>query len=230
LTFSNHDLFDLDFDGFVFYSIFEWTDRKNPQALIRAFNNAFTNNENVALFIKSYFNDFSEKSKSYILSEIKNIQSEFEYKNKIFFHHELMTYDQIHSIHRSFDCYVSSHRGEGWGVPQAEAMSHGNPIITTGYGGINEYIETMNTGIVIPYKMVPIHGMDHARHYYSNDQMWAELDVDELSEKMKFVYYNQPFARKMGKNGRKYAEQTFSYKSVGSMMRDRIEEILKEIK
>lgn len=229
LSFSSYEPFDVDHDGFLFYSIFEWTDRKNPEALIRAYNKAFRNNENVGLVLKTYINDFSNNSKQKILDKIKNAQLECDIKNKIFFHHELMTTEQMHGIHKRCDCYVSSHRGEGWGVPQAEAMSHSNPIISTGYGGINEYITNMYDGIVIPYTLVPLKGMDHARHYYSEDQMWAEIDEDILAEKMLMVYQNQAFSRKMGKNARKTAGSIFSYKAVGTLMRNRLEQISKEI-
>jgi glycosyltransferase involved in cell wall biosynthesis len=218
--------FSLDFDGYLFYSIFEWTDRKNPNALLKAYADAFPEEENVGLIIKSYISTFDEKSKNTIIDRIRQAVSDYKIKNKIFFHHELMTYAQVHGLHQRADCYVSAHRGEGWGVPQAEALTHCNPVISTGYGGINEYFDSMQNGIVIPYEMVALSGMSHAQHYYSKDQMWAEVDLQALSQAMRFVFDNQETAKEIGRNGQLLAKQKFSYKEVGGLMRHRIEEIL----
>jgi glycosyltransferase involved in cell wall biosynthesis len=218
--------FHIDFDGFLFYSIFEWTDRKNPEALVRAYSKTFNSNDNVGLLIKTYIGDFSERSKQTILSKLKDIRSLFDDTAKIFFHHELMSYEEIHGLHERGDCFVSAHRGEGWGVPQAEAICHGNPVITTGYGGINEYFTDMKDGIVVPYSLVPIHGMEHARHYYQLDQNWAEIDEDYLASRMRFVFENQGNARKIGKAGKNLAMSKFSYEVVGNQMKNRILEII----
>ena len=39
----------------------------------------------------------------------------------------------IAALHERGDCYVSLHRGEGWGYPLFEAASRGTPVIATGY-------------------------------------------------------------------------------------------------
>jgi len=53
-------------DTFIFYNIFQWTERKHPLALVRAYYYAFQNDENVALVLKTYRNDYSEKEKMVI--------------------------------------------------------------------------------------------------------------------------------------------------------------------
>lgn len=225
----NYDTFNIDFNGFLFYSIFEWTDRKNPEALLEAYSKAFPKKANVGLLIKSYISNFSDNSKNYILNKINEYAKKFNIKNNIFFHHELMSYNQIQGLHRRGDCYVSAHRGEGWGVPQAEAITNSNPVITTGYGGINEYFENMVNGIVVPFTMVNVTGMSHATHYYSADQMWAEVDIDYMSEKMKFLFENQEEAAEIGRKAQIMAKEKLSYNVVGSLMRSRLEEIIREI-
>lgn len=224
-SFIEYENVALDFDGFVFYSIFEWTDRKNPEALLKAYNMAFGPKDNVVLVIKAYVKDFSRASRDFVFYKIKSIQEEHGNKTKVFLYHELMSYKRIHGLHEAGDCYVSAHRGEGWGVPQAEALCHGNPVISTGYGGINEYFTNMVNGIVIPYKMVGLSGMDDARRYYSLDQEWADVDIDSLSESLRFVYDNQDDARRIGNNGKDLAHSVFSYRAVGDSMKKRILEI-----
>ena len=44
----------VDKDAYVFYSIFQWTERKHPLAAIKSFWHAFQEGENVALVLKTY--------------------------------------------------------------------------------------------------------------------------------------------------------------------------------
>lgn len=222
--------FDLNFDGYLFYSIFEWTDRKNPEALLKAYSEAFPEKENVGLVLKTYISNFSKKSEDAVLEKINDLSKTYGVQNKIFLHHELMSYAQIHGIHKRADCYVSAHRGEGWGVPQAEALSHGNPVISTGYGGINEHLSLMEDGFPVPYRMVPLSGMSHASHYYSSDQMWADVDVPLFSQSMRFVFDHKDEAKRIGRKGKELAKKSFSYGNIGGVMRSRLLEISREIK
>ncbi len=52
----------------------------------------------------------------------------------------------------TFDCFVSAHRGEGWGVPQMEAMLMGKPIISTSCGGIHEHLKDKEDALLLPFK------------------------------------------------------------------------------
>jgi len=46
-------------DAVVFYSIFQWTERKNPIGLLKAYFSAFTDQDNVILVLKTYGSNFS---------------------------------------------------------------------------------------------------------------------------------------------------------------------------
>ncbi len=130
-----------DFEGYLFYSIFEWTDRKNPATLIRAFWDEFHAGEKVGLLIKTYFRNFTLGNKRMIRNKIVNIKDslpEGKYP-PVLLYLDLMDRQQVWRLHLTGDCYVSAHRGEGWGVPQVEAALAGKPFISTGYGGAHEY-------------------------------------------------------------------------------------------
>lgn len=215
-----------DFDGYLFYSIFEWTDRKNPEALIRAFYNEFSHGENVGLLIKTYFKNFNLANKRMIRNAIENIKSSMpggDYP-PVFIYLDLMDRQQIMRLHTTGDCYVSAHRGEGWGVPQVEAALAGHPIISTGYGGVHEYFgETQ--GIMLPFKMVPLKGMDHSTHFYSPDQKWAEVDPEALQKALRWAYDKPIESLDMGAAGQQLVKDQFNLERVGGLMLDRLTEI-----
>ncbi len=217
--------------AYIFYSIFEWTDRKNPQALLEAYWREFAGEPNVALLIKTYFGNFTMQNKQKIRHQINALKSRMGMKKfpPVYLYMDLMDRNQIMRIHKTGHCYVSAHRGEGWGIPQVEAMLAANPIITTGYAGVNEYLND-NVARVIPYKMVPLTGMEHSSKWYSPDQHWADIDKKELQADMRWAFANQAEAKQLGKAGQKFVLDNFNLKAVGDLMAGRLKEILDETK
>ncbi len=213
-------------DGYMFYSVFEWTDRKNPEALIKAYYREFQNGENVGLLLKTYFRNFTLTNKRMIRSKISKIKSELGFKSypPIFLYLDLMDRSQINRLHKTADCYVSAHRGEGWGVPQVEAMLAGNLVISTGYGGVHEYLDK-SSAILLPYEMVPLTGMQHSSNWYTGEQKWADVDKKVLREAMRWALDNPSSADLIAKGGTALVREEFNFEHVGKLMATRLAEI-----
>lgn len=216
-----------DFDGYLFYSIFEWTERKNPAALLNAYWREFQNGENVGLLLKTYFRDFTFMNKKMIKDQINQLklQSGLTEFPPVFLYLELMDREHVMRLHMAGDCFVSAHRGEGWGVPQVEAMLAGKPVISTGYGGVHEYLEDGVDARLLPYEMVTVRGMNHSSFWYRHDQNWAEASPAALREALRWAYGHQDSARKMGAHAASTAAEIFSFEVVGGLMKARIEQI-----
>jgi glycosyltransferase involved in cell wall biosynthesis len=220
------------FEGFKFYSIFEWTDRKNPEVLIKSFLSEFDGVKDVCLVLKTYFQDNSTASHNQaILNQIAQYQEDLNLKDPpvIFVVMVITDRAKVMALHNSCDCYVSPHRGEGWGIPVVEAMSIGNPVIVTSYGGIGEYLTYGKNGFPLPFQMVALSGMDHARHYYEIGQNWAYVSSKDVRLAMRTVYENRQKAEKIGRSGQKFVLSKLSPLEVGKLMKSRLEEIEKEI-
>lgn len=218
-----------DFKGFLFYSIFEWIDRKNPAALLNAYWSEFQKGEKVGLLLKTYFRNFTLANKKMIREQIDGLKQMSGLKEfpPVFLYLELMDRYQVMRIHKTGDCFVSAHRGEGWGVPQVEAMLAGNPIISTNYGGVHEYLDA-NTAFLVPAKMVPVSGMEHSQIWYGNDQNWAEVDQAELRKAMRANFDNPEkvkSVKNIGKNGETFVKKHFNFKVVGQEMAVRLAKI-----
>lgn len=210
-----------------FYSIFEWTERKNPRALLRAYWKAFEGVNDVSLTIKTYVDNFTKERAGEIFAEASRIKRELSLSHyaKVDFYTNLMDRHQVYRFHKSFDCFVSAHRGEGWGIPQMEAMLMGRPIISTNCGGIHEYLKDGLDAKLIGYKIVRLQANSRNMQWYTNDQNWAEVNVDQMAEAMRWAYKNRDAAKQMGERGCEVVKQKFSLEAVGNAMAKRLFDI-----
>lgn len=215
-----------DKKSYKFYSMFEWTERKNPAALLEAFWREFENTPDVTLTIKTYVDNFTPDKKNEINQYIKRIKKTLDLNRfaPLYLYRNLMDRHQIYRFHNTFDCFVSAHRGEGWGIPQMEAMLMGKPVISTNVGGIHEYLRHKKSALLIPFEMVQVENSRN-NQWYTPDQKWAQISVPELRKALRWAYDNQKKARDIGLKGKDVVENEFSLKAVGAKMRKRLEEL-----
>ena len=221
-----------DFDGYLFYSIFEWTDRKNPSALLKAFWEEFQGDENVGLLIKTYFKNFTLANKKMIKHQIERLKamSGLEKFPPVFLYLDLMDRRQVMRIHTTGDVYVSAHRGEGWGVPQVEAALAGRPMISTGWSGCHEYFTDGDNAILLPYEMIKLRGMSHSDRWYSADQNWADVDSKALRAALRYAYAHPDAMVEKAHRARDFVVERFNFERVGGEMLARLKQIEKGLK
>ena len=175
-------------DTFIFYSIFQWNERKGYRKLFRAYYEEFSGKDNVLLVVKTN----PIKHRDHGLSKIKNdILFLKKYcKNKrnppVFLTTKVLSNEYIAGLHDLGDCFVLPHHGEGWGMPIHDAMMHNNLIITTPYGGITEHLNSSNA-LLLKHKLVEVKPMSWTSYYKSN-QRWAEPDIGHLKTLMRSAY------------------------------------------
>lgn len=214
-------------EGYKFYSIFEWTERKNPKALLEAYWREFENTEGVSLILKTYVDNFTDEKKQEIKQQIRKLKSRLDLKHyaPVYLYLDLMDRHQIYRFHQTGDCFVSAHRGEGWGIPQMEALLMGKPMISTNLGGIHEYLTDGKDALLVDCEMISIDQNTRNPQWYSPDQHWGNVDLTMLREKLRWVFKNKAKAVKLGSEGRKTVVKEFSLAVVGKKMRQRLLEI-----
>lgn len=209
-------------DTFKFYSIFEWTERKNPLALLTAYWQEFENTEGVSLSIKTYVDNFTKEKREEIDNQIQTLKLRLGLKRyaPLFLYRHLMDRHQIYRFHETFDCFVSAHRGEGWGIPQMEAMLCEKPVISTNCGGIHEYLKDYQ--YFVPYKLVPLSGNSRNQQWYTPDQQWADVDISLLRTAMRLSYKDEKATKNMGISGGQRVRDLFNFEAVGKLMQKRL--------
>lgn len=175
--------------SYKFYSIFQWSQRKNPETLLRAYFNEFSNEDNVMLILKTYGpSSFSDKRN--IKESILNIKAHTESSALVYFIGDLLTIEQTNAIHPQCNCYVSTSSGEGWNIPLTESMVYGKQIISARSGGIIDFVNDEDI-YLIPSKQININTDGNIwGHYYKSDppQKWCDINVVDVQNAMRMAY------------------------------------------
>ncbi len=202
---------------FVFLSIFEWGERKEPWLLLRAFNEAFSAREPVRLLCKVINRDGSLSLKQEIRKlGLKESGGRVSYLFNLEFPHY-----QLGSLYRSADCFIASSRGEGWDMPLMEAMACGLPAIATDWGAHKEFL---HEGIAYPLRSrgtVPA----VARCPYYAGFSWADPDLEHLRHLLREIYENRDEARRRGQAAAAEMAARWSWTMTARKIIERLEAI-----
>lgn len=186
--------------AYIFYSVFQWTPRKNPKGLIKAYLSEFTAADNVCLLLKTYLRMHGAEERRELerrVSEVKrDMGMDGESTPPVALLVADLGRDEILALHRLGNCMVLPHRAEGWGLPLMEAMAFGRPVIATAFGGNLEFMNDGNS-FLIDYRPTPAFGMGSIGPY-RGDQMWAEPDLSHLKQLMRAVYCDRRAAKEKG--------------------------------
>jgi glycosyltransferase involved in cell wall biosynthesis len=182
--------FGLDADKFVFLFTFDFhsfVTRKNPQAIVHAFQQAFPRNrDDVCLVLKS--------SNGHLYAEqMRELLTLVVGDSRIMLRDEVIEKVHVHALQRCCDAYVSLHRAEGFGLGLAECMSIGKPVIATGWSGNMEFMTESNSCLV-EYDLVPVAG----GYPDSDGTCWAEPRIASAADAMRRLADDPERARALG--------------------------------
>ncbi|CAF1089033.1 unnamed protein product [Adineta steineri] len=187
---------------FKFFSIGGEVSRKGFDILLQAYNARFSSKDDVTLIIHSIYGDSSED----VLRKFKKKRLSPEV---IILRHQMTDMDMIR-LYKSVDVYVASYRGEGFGISTLEAMAAGLPPIVTKYGPALDFCPD-ECAYYIDAKVTecfrnPCGKMSVFGSKTAIQAMWAEPNIQLLSQNMYRAYTNRTELRRKSQICRKHAE------------------------
>ncbi len=219
IEFGDISSLGLDPDDIVFYSIFEWQDRKGPFEQMTAFLHAFSDRDRAVLVLKTGSSVATEAH-----TALMRARHAVPSNARIVLCCEAWNQGTIAALHARGDCYLSLHRGEGWGYPLFEAAVRGTPVIATAFGGPLEYLDPTHHRLV-SYRVVPV----RQRYVFYNQAMdWADPNVDEAAGHLRWIYENLDEARRLAGEAATSLRQRYAHPVVGAQARDRLVELLEK--
>lgn len=207
-------------DRFKFYSIFQWSERKNPAGIIRSYYEAFSIDDPVIFVIKTYRVGDEIEEKNFIRREISRLKKETKGVRcpKILLIEDFIGTHEIQAIHHYCDCYVSMSRNEGFGIPAFQAASMGNSIVVPRYSAFVDHFTEQNSFLIDIQGEIPVTGMKHISVLYTGDMVWSDPSISHCAQRMREAFENQDLAKQKGLAAQKYISDNLSYTAIGNQM------------
>ena len=192
--------------------------RKGIDLLIRAYLEAFTRTDDVTLIVKD-LGATTFYGHNNMLGQILQLSRKHELAHIIALRNEMDDAD-LARLYRGCDALVLPYRGEGFGMPLAEAMACGTPVVTTAAGPAMEFCST-ETAYLISAEEVPVPDEPPQVGKFSRDWTWFDPSVEQLAETLRTIYENRAEARRRGKNAAAVGK-LFAWPRITRMYLDRV--------
>lgn len=205
-------------DDFVFYSIFEWQDRKCPLGQLTAYFRAYPEDGPHMFVLKS--NPGAVRAAEQTVDEARRQTGSLA---RVAVHCEAWSEAELDALHRRGDCYVSLHRGEGWCYPLFEAACRGIPVIATAYSGPLEYLSEPAHQLV-SYTLTSV---QQPYIYYHPRMRWADPDLTEAAQRMLWVYGHRDEARGLAQAVAPALRARYAPETIGEIAKLRLMDLLR---
>ena len=207
-------VFDDRFTFVFMLDFFSTLPRKNPLGLVDAFTRAFAPGEGPRLLLKTINARFRPQAADELHHRAAG-------RPDIDFFDEYLDPAQKALLLQRADCYVSLHRSEGFGLPLAEAMSLGTPVIATGYSGNTDFT-TPHNSYLVDWKLSQV---GPGVEIYPPEGRWAEPDIDHAAALMRHVWEHPDQARAHGARARDDIAEHYAPAVTGAIARARLERL-----
>jgi glycosyltransferase involved in cell wall biosynthesis len=188
--------------------------RKNPQGAIDAFRKAFPRPKDVSLVVK--VNNGSSNPQE--MRELTALSADVP---GVCLLPDTLSRQQTYDLLALCDCFVSLHRSEGFGLPIAESMFLGKPVIATNWSGNCDFMDEENS-CPVAFKLV---ALDRDYGPYQKGQKWAEPDLDHAANHMIRCLEDVRWRDKIGRRGQETIRTRLAPYVIGDRYRRRLEKL-----
>ena len=212
-------------DKFRFYSISDFSNKKNVNGLVHSFLSEFSANDNVCLVLKTYISKLAvEQSKEEIKKVISQIKTQIgkrpETYPSILLIPKMLSDYELQGLENDSHCFVSMSRGEGDSFPVAQAYLKGKPVVAPNISGIKKN-SLLKDLLITDLNYKKVFGMqnDSSGFYYMWDENWIDPSTTQMCEKMRYVYENYNEALDIAQINKKYIIDSFSIDACAQKMK-----------
>ncbi|MCV2361773.1 glycosyltransferase [Paucibacter sp. TC2R-5] len=178
--------------------------RKGADALLKAFGAVFSQADDVSLIIKTFANPHNDIHQQLAACRAANPQ----YPDVHVIEGDLSDND-LKALYQQCHVLAAPSRAEGFGLPMAEAMLSGLPVITTAWSGQLDFCSEENSWLV-DYTFTPAQ-----THFNVHGSVWAEPDHDSLCDALRRARATSPAERsRRAQHGRDVLLRHFKWTDV----------------
>ena len=204
--------FSIPADVFAFLTMFDMNSfyqRKNPEAALKAFLQAFDKRDDVVLIVKTHNSGTTPE----FFSRLKALD---EQHANIVLMDKTLPRKEVWELENSCDAFVSLHRSEGFGLCLAECMGLGKPVVATGWSGNDDFMDEHNS-CPVGYELVEI---EQNVGVYKAGQKWADADVAQAADYMRRLVQDAAYREAISTEAARYIRETLSSEAIGARVRE----------
>ncbi|MBP8696457.1 MAG: glycosyltransferase [Syntrophobacterales bacterium] len=196
--------------------------RKGIDILLDVYTRSFSSADDVCLVIKdmggqSFYKGQTAKERIRRFQDDPN-RPEIEYIERT------LSDREIAGLYAACDCLVHPYRGEGFGLPIAEAMASGLPVIVTGHGAALDFCNE-TTAYLIPAKEVRLPER-RVGEFETVDFPWlAEPDREALAGLMRHAAAHPEEAAAKGRLAAEFIRSHFTWGHAAEAVKKRVREL-----
>lgn len=208
--------FQLPENVFLYLIMFDFNStmlRKNPQAAIEAFRNAFPpEQQDVGLVIKV------NNPTPACMEALKNSLDEYQ---NVYYITNTLDRDEVNSLISAVDVFVSLHRAEGFGLVMAEAMLLKTACIATNWSSNTEFMND-DAACMVSCSMEQI---EEGEGNYPPGATWADPSVDETTMYMKKLKEDPAYYHSMVECAYSYVSEILGKERIIALLKNRLSTI-----
>lgn len=216
--------YDIPQEDYVYFHNSSLTANKNCMTILNCFEQLYTSNKNITLFIKGIDSSYNSHDKLIELIQMLELQLKHSLmcRDKIIYVGTDVSDATLSEYYELSDCYLSPFLAEGFNMPVLEALCHGTRVICTRGGPPDEFAES-NTFFIDSV----IRDTDENMFVSGREKHKKCLypDSDNLFKLMKIIPTIELTSDE--KDAKKNYSSKYSSKMIGKIFYDRIKEIIK---
>lgn len=153
--------------------------RKGVDVLLRGYYESFSGADDVCLILKTFPNPHNE-----VGDLLESLNARYDDPPEVEWINEDLPQDKVCGLYKCADCYVQVARGEGFGLPVAEAMLARIPVIVSPNSGMADFC-TRDTALLVDYVLEP--AKTHLTEKKTKQiSMWAEPVLESLVQQFRY--------------------------------------------
>ena len=203
-------------------------DRKNVGVLVQSFFDAFKGGigKKPALILKCSVGVASYMSRDIILDKIKRIRDTYGDVNlpNIYLINGEFNDSEMNELynHPKVKAMVSHTKGEGFGRPLLEFGLTGKPIITSGWSGHTDFLNTENS-VLLPGVLENVHE-SASNAWLIKEAQWFQVNPKVAVSSFKEVYKHYKKYSNRSRKQKQHVKDNFSWEK----MRDLVQSVLEK--
>lgn len=178
--------------------------QKNPEGILKAFARSLADKPDTVIVFKT----MRARVCKAMSDRLHSLAAELGLSDRFVTIDDFIPQEDLVNLTDACDVYISLHRGEGFGLGVAEAMSLGKAVIVSDYGSTKEFCTEHNT-IPVPCKMIPV-PKDIDNDAYRHSSAWAEPDIDAAAAALLRLYGSPDAKASLGRSAAEHVRKYFS--------------------